>query len=85
MIQGVIYRITCKKCLEVGIKAQYIEESARTGYDRGKHLDGLRRGDDPNPLVEHMEEQHEGEDHDSSMRIISVRKTPLARQTEKES
>ena len=79
MIQGGIYKITCHKCLEAGVKMQYIGESARTGYDRGEeHWDDLRREDDSNPLVEH----HGNEDNAISMRIISVRRTPLARQTE---
>ena len=35
MQQNITYKIECRKCKEVGVKVQYVGESARTGFDRG--------------------------------------------------
>ena len=41
--EGVVYTITCKKCKEGGILAEYWGETARTAFERGEeHLGDWR-------------------------------------------
>ena len=40
--EGVVYEITCMKCKEEGVTAEYVGQSARTGQRRGcEHLEDL--------------------------------------------
>ena len=83
MVQGVVYRILCNLCGEEGVKTEYVGETARTSYDRGEeHWNALETGDSSNPMVEHMEEYHPEHQHNFSMKVLSVQKSPLIRQSE---
>ena len=42
----------------------------------------IRRGDESNPMVEHMGEHHPGEEARFQMRVVSIHKSPLVRQSE---
>ena len=82
-MQGVVYKVTCLLCMEAEVKTDYIGESARTAYDRGgEHWAAIGRGDQSNPMVEHLNDHHPGEESRYQMRVLSLHKSPLARQSE---
>ena len=73
--------MSCNLCGDLGRKTEYFGESARTSYDRGEeHWNALESGDTTNPLAEHMELEHPEETHNFSLKVVSVRKSPLVRQ-----
>ena len=73
MIQGVTYRIDCQACKEEGTEATYFGESARTMFDRGaEHLSLLRSWNQESVLVQHMEERHQGQEPDFTMKMIKL-------------
>ena len=82
-MQGVVYKVSCLICLESDRKTDYIGESARTAFDRGgEHWAAIRRGDQSNPMVEHMSDHHPEEEARFQMRVVSLHKSPLVRQSE---
>ena len=81
--EGVLYLITCKKCQEMGVKAEYWGETARTGYERGgEHLAGLRGRYEKNGLWKHSEifQGRKLEGIDFKMEIKNSYRSPLMRQ-----
>ena len=60
---------------------QYIGESARTGWDRGRnHADSVSRGQIGDPIVDHYAQNHPGQEMDFEMRIIKFEDKNLHRQ-----
>ena len=60
----------------------YIDESARTSYDRGvEHLDTLRGGQEGHPLADHQQEEHPDSPDNFQIKIVFMNKSALVRQT----
>ena len=60
MRQWAIYKITCLTCGEADITSEYIDESARTLFDKGlEHYEALQNRNEESPLVEHEIKCHE--------------------------
>ena len=82
MKKGVIYRFTCKICLSLGKKMDYVGESYRSSWDRAQeHLTALRNKDMESPLWEHHQESHPNMDHNFSIKLVAKCKKPLQTQT----
>ena len=80
--QGLVYTITCQVCkVNRGLSVVYTGETSRTGFDRGAEwLDGLRRKDPSNPLVEHINDHHpQSIDYKMEAKVFTT--SPLLRQT----
>ena len=79
--EGVCYRVTCLKCLEIGKKSQMFGETGRSGRIRcGEHEKALRDKKYSN-LWEHSMTVHGGEEVDYRYDIVSVHAgDPLGRQ-----
>ena len=84
--EGVVYRGQCLMCSETepSIRSEYIGESGRSGYSRGKqHLAPVRNPESHrnNAFAKHMTEEHEGErDIQFKMDVIHTYKKPMERQ-----
>ena len=49
--ENINYTIKCKECLKGGERAEYLGESARTGFKRGaEHVEGLITENEKGPL-----------------------------------
>ena len=71
--EGVVYTIVCTKCEQEGKKAEYWEETFRTGYERGEeHVAGLESKYEKNPLCKHSFLHHRGELERGDMKMIIV-------------
>ena len=81
MKKGLVYIISCQTCQSPGEKSQYIGETSRASFDRGReHLLAIQK-DKESPLIEHWEEAHPEVDPNFSMKIEGFYKRPLYRQT----
>ena len=81
--EGVVYKITCSKCEEGGVRAEYWGETARTGFERGEeHLAGLESQYEKNSLWKHSLLHHNGTLglEDLRMEIVESHRSPLNRQ-----
>ena len=79
--EGVLYIIDCQTCRLKGVKRQYIGQSSRSGYQRGREHDKvIGEGVETHPLTIHFEEEHKGEKQDILFRIINKYQTALSRQ-----
>ena len=81
-----MYRTECRTCKSSGREAQYIGESARTAFERGReHERDARGGKEISHIHNHLQEEHgeeereEGE-HGFSMKVVRGHRTALARQ-----
>ena len=82
MKKGIVYQISCTKCLETGRHTVYFGESSRTSYDRGLEHQKLLQDHSPeSPLYEHHQEDHPDMEPDFRMKVLGVFKRPLQRQT----
>ena len=81
--RGVVYRISCTPCQEMGVNTAYYGESNRTCYDRGiEHLALIEARSLESPFVEHFNEHHrEEQDVRIKMNLVSQQIRPLERQT----
>ena len=83
MTQGVVYEVTCQRCLQMEKETKYYGESARCSYDRGvEHLRAPDKLDAESPLAEHHQEDHGGETPMFQMKVVSYHSRPLSRQIE---
>ena len=70
------------RCKEAGKNVQYLGETGRTGYDRGReHLLMMEKKNRESPMVEHGEDCHQGESLLFEMEVLEIHPTPLQRQT----
>ena len=61
---SIAYKINCIECEDNNIIANYIGESGKSGYSRGRqHWDGIERRDPSNVLQEHAALCHGGSHH----------------------
>ena len=81
--RGTVYEQRCNICKRDGKEVVYYGETGRNAYLRGKeHANDLRLGDRKNGLVRHMQEQHEGEERDYKMAVLTKHRGCLGRQIE---
>ena len=79
--EGVCYQISCDRCKQNNISAEYYGESARTTYLRGReHLKGQEKGAEDNPLNKHDHLHHQGVRGTYSMKVLRRHNAPLGRQ-----
>ena len=80
--ESVGYSIECWTCRLRGRRMQYIGESSRSGYQRGReHAREMETGRKTHPLVIHWEEEHGNQPQETLMRILTTTDTALQRQT----
>ena len=85
-IPSVVYKISCKECLEKGIKSNYYGETSFNGYTRGvQHLDNYKSKNkdtqEKSALRQHAINIHNDKKVSYKMEIIeSFRNKPHARQ-----
>ena len=59
--EGIGYYLECWGCRLIGKRYQYVGESSRSMYQRGReHLREVNMGKKTHPLVDHFMEQHQG-------------------------
>ena len=81
--ESVCYQISCDRCRETGIAADYYGESSRTPYLRGQeHLKGQALRHEDNPLHKHDSIHHLGNKGTYSMKVLRTHKQPLSRQVQ---
>ena len=79
--ESVCYQLTCDRCKDDKVTADYYGETARTAYMRGQdHLGGQKRNLEDNPLHKHDCNYHQGIKGTYSMRVLRTHKTPFTRQ-----
>ena len=63
-VPNIVYLNTCLICKEEGVTAQYVGETSRTLYERGKehHADARKKNSDRSHIGTHMLEYHPDED-----------------------
>ena len=73
--------IDCQTCRKEGKRRQYIGESSRSGYQRGKeHGKEVSEGVLTHPMTLHFLEEHNGVQQEVILRILNKFHTALARQ-----
>ena len=81
--EGIVYKITCLRCKDLGFEALYHGESGFSSYLRGKqHIEGMRSRTQGNVLYEHSREFHNGaamEMKDFLMEIVDRYQRPVVR------
>ena len=86
--EGVGYRGVCKKCKSQNLKSEYVGETGKNAYTRGKqHMQGLKGKNENNAFYKHWKNFHETPGEPKSSRLENyefiVAKTfqdPLSRQ-----
>ena len=79
--EGVLYVLDYQACRKEGIRRQYIGESSRSGYQRGReHWKEVSEGALTHPMTLHFLEEHEGKQQEVILRIVNKFHTALARQ-----
>ena len=81
--ESVNYTIECLECKKKGVQVEYVGETSRTIYERGKqHLGDLVGKVAGKPLWEHCKEDHEGEIRQEwfKMNLTQKHRTALQRQ-----
>ena len=86
--QGVGYDFSCKECKKVRINSNYIGETGRNGFTRGKeHREALKNKNEKNALYKHWKNCHEKDNETEKDRIENFKMTikesfpdPLSRQ-----
>ena len=80
--EGVVYKIQCLECRRLGISAEYIGETSRSAYQRGKeHLDDIRLNNPDSPLMKHQKECHPKHKQPAfEMTIVKTHRKALERQ-----
>ena len=59
MRKGVLYRLSCLTCKDLGTVAQYHGETSKTMHDRiSEHLNQIGKRDKESPMMEHFLEHH---------------------------
>ena len=82
MKKGVVYRLSCKICLEADRQSVYLGETYRTSYDRClEHQNLIRNKSVESPLYEHSQTDHPDREPSFKMEIVGVYRRPLQRQT----
>ena len=67
---GVNYVITCLGCENSGQKGEYIGETSKNAYTRGKqHQDEYRKQSSESVLWRHCQERHNNERQEFTMRV----------------
>ena len=85
-IPSLVYKITCKECEKLKIKANYYGESSFNGYTRGvQHLENYRskskKTQEKSALRQHAKDHHNDRKVDFQMTVLETfKKNPLARQ-----
>ena len=83
---SIVYKISCKECLENGIRSNYYGESSFNGYTRGvQHLDNYKSKNkttkEKSALRQHAIKVHNDKKVSYKMEVIKTFKNnPLARQ-----
>ena len=86
--RNITYITTCITCLknkkegatEKG-PAQYVGESARSAYERGReHLDGYKQGKEENHMMKHRVMDHPGENVIFRMKVLAKHRSAFERQ-----
>ena len=77
--------ITCLKNKKEGVTekgpAQYVGESARSAYERGReHLDGYKQGKEENHMMKHRVMDHPGENVIFRMKVLAKHRSAFERQ-----
>jgi hypothetical protein len=87
--EGVGYRGICKECKNLGLASEYIGETGKNAYTRGKqHLAGLKKKHPENAFYKHWHNAHEtpceseSRQVDEMVRIINFRGTLLNSKSE---
>ena len=79
--EGIVYILECLTCRHQGRKRQYVGETSRSGYQRGKeHRREVEKEVATHPMTLHFQEEHSGNQQETVFRIISKHYTPLERQ-----
>ena len=84
-IPNIVYKITCKECEQIGLKAHYFGETSFNGYTRGlKHAENYRSTNkntqEKSALRIHAKNVHQDKKVAYKMEVIQTFKKPLARQ-----
>ena len=57
--EGIVYLLDCLTCRKQGIKRQYVGETPRSGYQRGKeHRREIEKEVAMHPMTLHFKEEH---------------------------
>ena len=79
--EGITYTLECQTCRRKGIKRSYIGESSRSPYQRDKeHAKEVREGMLDHPMVQHLREEHQGEEQEMIFRVLGRHLKALERQ-----
>ena len=79
--EGAGYSVECWECRRRGEKFQYIGETSRSPYQRGReHAKDIREGNPAHPMVIHAMEEHGGVPQPVLMRVLSSHLTSMDRQ-----
>ena len=69
MKENALYRIICRDCREKKVTSEYLGETRRNCFLRGReHLKGLRNKENDNALWKHSWERHGGKQTEKCMK-----------------
>ena len=79
--EGILYALDCQTCRKEGVRRQYVGESSRSGYQRGReHWKEVSEGAMTHPMTLHFIEEHNGIQQEILLWILNKFHTALARQ-----
>ena len=78
MKKGLVYKIRRHICQEAGEKTQYIGETSRNSFDRGReHLLALKKMNKESPLAEDHLECHPNKEPNFKVEVEGHHRPPL--------